>query len=74
MGTKTLDVFFWHWIVFIVLNHYFNITDLFLKDTVGKVIYLFIAFVVSIVLAQGHFISLPLNKIKKIIFNLETEK
>lgn len=65
MGTRSLDVYFWHWIVYMLLDHYLNISNVFHQGQYGKVVFLLIAVGVSIVLAQGIIFSFPLKQIKK---------
>lgn len=65
MGTNTLDVYFWHWPVFILLSRYLHIRDLFYWGVWGKIGYLLIAVVLTVCLSQGGFLSWPLKQIKK---------
>ena len=64
MGTRTLDVYFWHWPLFLVLDHFLHITELWSTGWTGKIIYLMIPMMISVVLALGDPISYPLKIIR----------
>ena len=64
MGTHTLDVYFWHWPLFLVLDHFLHITGLWSYGRTGKMIYLMIPLMISVVLALGDPISYPLKIIR----------
>ena len=64
MGTRTLDVYFWHWPLFLVLDHFLHITDLWSTGWTVKIIYLMIPMMISVVLALGDPISYPLKIIR----------
>ena len=68
MGANTLDVYFWHWPVFILLSRYLHIRELFQMGLWGKIAYLLIAVLLTVCLSQGGLISWPLNQIKKLCF------
>ena len=64
MGTRTLDVYFWHWPLFLVLDHFLHITELWSAGWTGKIIYLMIPMMISVVLALDDPISYPLKIIR----------
>ena len=64
MGERTIDVYFWHWPVYMLLNRFFHINKLLFWGAKGKVVLLLIAVIVTFVLSQGGIISYPLNLIK----------
>lgn len=66
MGANTLDVYFWHWPVFILLSRYLHIRDLYEMGMWGKIGYLAIAVALTVVLSMGGILSWPLNQIKKL--------
>lgn len=69
MGTNTLDVYFWHWPVFIILSRYLHIRNLFQIGLWGKIGYLGVAVALTVLLSMGGILSWPLNQIKKICFH-----
>lgn len=64
MGTRTLDVYFWHWSVFLVLDYFLHIKDLWNHGVSGKICYMILSIIVSVGLSQGGPISYPLMKIR----------
>lgn len=66
MGSRSLHVYFWHWPVFLFLNHFLQITNVFYwGNNIGKVLYLLLAAVVAVVLSQ-KFAACPLNWVRKL--------
>ena len=72
MGANTLDVYFWHWPIFILLSKYLHIRNLFEMGLSGKIGYLAIAVALTILLSVGGVLSWPLNQIKKLCFHKKT--
>ena len=65
-GSHSLDVYFWHWAVFVLLEHFFGITGLLGLGPWGQVVFLLIPIPVTIVLSLGGPISYPLATIKRL--------
>ncbi len=65
MGSRSIDVYMWHWPIFLIADHLFHITDLFSLGLFGKVLYLLLAVVLSLMLSQGGVISYPLELLRK---------
>lgn len=65
MGARTIDVYFWHWPVYLLLDKFFHIKQFFFWGVEGKTMLILIAVVVAFVLSQGGIISYPLNLVKK---------
>lgn len=65
MGGRSIDVYFWHWVVYLLLERYFHIKQIFFWGVDGKILFLLIAVVSTVVLSQGGIISYPLNFIKR---------
>lgn len=65
MGGRSIDVYFWHWVVYLLLEKFLHIKQIFFWGTQGKVLFLLIAVAVTIVLSLGGIISYPLNFVKK---------
>lgn len=68
MGQNTIDVYFWHWTVYLLLQQAFNIHALFSQGPVEKAAYVLLAVPITIILAQGRIFSFPLKQIKKAIY------
>lgn len=71
-GERTIQVYFWH-IVILDLLVYFNINDLLIKTPVGKIVWLFCAVVVAILLSLKPF-GKPIDKIMSIFNNNNSMK
>ncbi len=67
MGTHSLDVYFWHGLILVLLNNFAHLGDLFVSFS-GKILYFVIAILLSVILSQGGFISYPLNKLKQLCY------
>lgn len=65
MGGRSIDVYFWHWVVYLLLERFLHIKRIFFWGPQGKVLFLLIAVAVTIVLSLGGIISYPLNFVKK---------
>lgn len=69
MGKNTLNVYFWHWNVYVLFNRFFGISQLFYQGILGKISFLLIGVVMTVVLSQKYVFSFPLKQIKNAIFN-----
>ena len=67
MGTRTLNVYFWHWPIYLLLERIFKISNLYYGEKLYKVIYLSIPVIVTIVLSSKCFCE-PLRLIRKAIY------
>ena len=67
MGRNSINVYFWHMNVYYILNKVFHVSNLFDHGAVGKLSFLILAVIVSMVLSQGIF-SFPVKQIRKQIF------
>lgn len=68
LGSRTLNVYFWHWPIYLLLDYITGINRLFDISILGKVAYLLIAVILSIVLMAVDFFDYPLVLIKKYCF------
>ena len=68
LGTKTLNVYFWHWIIYMTLEHFFGIKKLFYQGTYGKVLFVLISVPVAIIIAAVPVFDFPLKQVKKAVF------
>jgi len=67
-GKNTLQVFVWHWPIFVLLNRYLHISELFYVGTFGKIIFLLIGALLAVLLATIPIFSFPMKQIKDAIF------
>lgn len=67
MGKNSINVYFWHMNVYYILNKVFHVSNLFYYGTLGKLSFLLLAVIISIVLSQSVF-SFPIKQIRKQIF------
>ncbi len=74
LGSRTLNVYFWHWPIYLFLVDFIGVNRLFAISALGKVAYLFIAIILSVVLMSVKIFDYPLNIIKKCCFNKSTAK
>lgn len=68
MGTKTLNVYFWHWLIYLILSRLFRIKMLFLQGTFGKILFLLIPVLLSVVISSVGFFDWPLKQIRRECF------
>lgn len=66
MGSRTIDVYFWHWPVFILLTKYAHVRELFGMGMWGRYVYLIVAVALTVVLSLGGPISWPLEQLRKL--------
>ncbi len=69
MGTHSIDVYFWHWPVYLLADHFTHFSSLFAMGWYGKAAFLCLAVILSVALSQGRAIAYPLKKIKNLCFN-----
>ena len=67
MGRNSINVYFWHMNIYYILNKVFHVSNLFHYGAVGKLSFLILAIIVSMLLSQGIF-SFPIKQIRKQIF------
>ncbi len=65
-GKQTLNVYFWHYPLYYLLNHFFHVSSLFSYGVAGKAAYLSLALLMTVLLSFGIF-SFPLKQIKTVI-------
>lgn len=68
MGSRSVDVYFWHWPLYVILNSFLHFSSLLGAGRMGMLLYLIIPVIFSIFLSSGGFISYPINQIKKWCF------
>ena len=69
MGKNSIDVYFWHFKLFLILEYLFNLKRIFYISYMGKIMFLILAVVISVFLSQGGIISYPIKQIKKYCFS-----
>jgi fucose 4-O-acetylase-like acetyltransferase len=71
MGTRSIDVYFWHKpiVMIMVAKFYTYAADIFNAGMVGKLAYLVLPVILTVILSSGGIFSLPLKKIKQWCFN-----
>lgn len=69
MGKNSINVYFWHWKIYIILEKLFYISSLFYFGVFGKITFLFIAVIISIILSQLKIFDFPTKQIKKYCFS-----
>ena len=67
MGTKTINVYFWHWICYMLLAGVLHFDDLYHAGFIGKALYFVIAVVLCIVLSSVKLFDWPLRQVKAAI-------
>lgn len=68
MGTRTLDVYFWHMPILQLACHFTPLTGLITMGRRGIILFFLISVALSIVLSLGGVISYPLNKFKEFCY------
>ena len=68
MGKQTLNVFIWHWPVYLVLERIFHLTELCYKGTKGMILFLLIGAAVAVALSLDRILNFPLQKLKNACF------
>lgn len=67
MGKNSINVYFWHMHIYYILNKIFNISNIFNYGVSGKLAFLLIAVLLSIVLSHNIF-NFPIKQIREQIF------
>ena len=72
MGKNSINVYFWHMHMYYILNKVFNISNVFNYGVSGKLVFLLMAVLLSIVLSHNIF-NFPIKQIREqIFFNRKT--
>jgi fucose 4-O-acetylase-like acetyltransferase len=71
MGTRSIDVYFWHKpiIIIMIARFYPYVANIVKSGMVGKLAYLVLPVILTVILSSGGIFSLPLKKIKQWCFN-----
>ncbi|MCF0134279.1 MAG: acyltransferase family protein [Blautia sp.] len=64
MGTHSIDVYFWHWGIILLLEKFLHVSDLFQKGVAGNLEFIGIAIAVTIVLSLAGIFRFPLKQMK----------
>ena len=70
MGRNSINVYFWHMHIYYALNKLFGISNIFHYGVKGKITFLLIAVILSIVLSQNIF-NFPIKQIRNQVFSRE---
>ncbi len=70
-GSRTLNVFFWHWPLFLLMLKFTPIIKLFNYSTLGKIAYLLIGVILTLVIMSLKIFDFPLKQIKDCCFSEE---
>ena len=68
MGKNSINVYFWHWKFYILLEKLFCISSLFYAGVMGKSEFLFVGLFISVVLSQRGIFEFPIKQIKRYCF------
>lgn len=68
MGSNSVDVYFWHYIIYSILEKYTSFSKLFYMGGIGKIAFILIGCGIVVISAQGGIFSFPLKQIKKLCF------
>lgn len=74
MGEYSLNTYFWHWKVYLILDYLFGISRIFLLGYLGKLVFIFIAILISLILSRDGIFSFPMKQIKIYCFKNSGEK
>lgn len=69
MGKNSINVYFWHWKFYILLEKLFCISSLFYAGVMGKIEFLFVGLFISVVLSQRGIFEFPIKQIKRYCFS-----
>ena len=70
IGTKTLDIYFWHWAILILLHRLCHLGRLFDFGIAGKLGYFAIAAALIYALTYIKIFEFPLKQVKKLCFSI----
>ena len=70
LGRRTLNIYFWHYIIFMLLDRFLNIRNIYQYGIAGNVIagkitFILIGIILSIILSSFRIFDYPLNIIKR---------
>ena len=68
MGKNSINVYFWHMHIYYTLNKLFGISNIFHYGVKGKIAFLVIAVILSIILSQNIF-NFPIKQIRNQVFS-----
>lgn len=68
MGKNSINVYFWHFKLYIFFEKLFSISALFYMGKVGKIGFLFIGVIITVILSQDFIFTFPIKQIKRTIF------
>ena len=68
MGKNSINVYFWHMHIYYALNKLFGISNIFHYGVKGKIAFLVIAVILSIILSQNIF-NFPIKQIRNQVFS-----
>ncbi len=74
MGTRSIDVYFWHSILYRLLECYCGVNLLVSYGRFGKIGLLCLGVGISVLLSQGGIFSFPLKQIKALCFSADAAK
>ncbi len=74
LGANTLNVYFWHWPVYMILEHFFHIRSLFEMGVWGKAGFLALSLALTVLLAAVPVFRFPLKQIRAAIFRTSAAK
>ncbi len=67
-GEKTLEIYMWHWPIFLVCEQFLHITNLFGMGDIGKLLFILLAGVLTVFIAAIPIFSFPMQQIRKAVF------
>lgn len=70
-GANSINVYFWHMNIFYISDRFFHITSIYNYGLFGKIVYLLVAIIFSVLLSQNIF-KFPLNIVKEQVFYNKT--
>ena len=73
MGKNSINVYFWHMHIYYALNKLFGISNIFHYGVKGKIAFLVIAVILSIILSQNIF-NFPIKQIRNQVFSSKKAK
>lgn len=71
LGTKTLNVYLWHWPIYLLLDRYIHISDLFSVGFIGKVGYFVCSVLLTLFISHFKLFEFPIKFIKNAIYKKE---
>ena len=67
-GQHTLNVYFWHWPFYLLLDHYLGVSNWFSLGLWGKISFFMLAVVLTVILSACPWFSCPLKQIKRAVY------